>query len=109
MALCLGTAALDAHRPPLEAQQIAVERRSYHAARLVQRLRTAMTRGLKMTFRMTLMVCAALTVSACDHPMFHQDRPGGSDYRGYQPSYAAPHQEMPTSGAPAPSESYDRT
>jgi len=41
--------------------------------------------------------------------MLHQDRPGGSDYRGYQPSYAAPAQQMPTYEPPAPSESYDRT
>jgi len=63
-----------------------------------------------MKFRMTmaLMACAALTVSACDHPMLHQDRPGGSDYRGYQPSYAAPPQQMPTYEPPAPLESYDR-
>jgi hypothetical protein len=64
-----------------------------------------------MKFRMTmaLVACAALTVSACDHPMLHQDRPGGSDYRGYQPSHAAPPQQMPTYEPPAPSESYDRT
>jgi hypothetical protein len=61
-----------------------------------------------MKFRMTLMACAALTVSACDHPMLHQDRPGGSDYRGYQPSYAAPSQQMPTYEPPASSETYDR-
>jgi hypothetical protein len=57
---------------------------------------------------MAFAACALLAVSACDHPMFHQDRPGGSDYRGYQPSYNAPPAQLPGSEPPASSESYDR-
>ncbi len=60
-------------------------------------------------------VCVVLAVSACDHPMFHQDRPGGSDYRGYQPSYQEPQPSYngpagptPSYDPPAASETYDR-
>lgn len=60
-------------------------------------------------------VCLVLAVSACDHPMFHQDRPGGSDYRGYQPSYQeaqpsydGPAGPTPSYDPPAASETYDR-
>ena len=68
-----------------------------------------------MNPRMALLACAVLSVSACDHPMFHQDRPGGSDFQGYQPSYQnaqpsynAPPAQMPAYEAPASSETYDR-
>jgi hypothetical protein len=47
--------------------------------------------------------------------MFHQDRPGGSDYRGYQPSYQEPQpsydgpaEPTPSYDPPAASETYDR-
>jgi hypothetical protein len=47
--------------------------------------------------------------------MFHQDRPGGSDYRGYQPSYQesqpsynAPAEQVPAYEPPASPEGYDR-
>jgi hypothetical protein len=60
-------------------------------------------------------VCGLLAVSACDDPMFHQDRPGGSDYRGYQPSYQEPQPsyngpagQAPSYDPPAASETYDR-
>jgi hypothetical protein len=60
-------------------------------------------------------VFVLLAVSACDHPMFHQDRPGGSDYRGYQPSYQEPEPsyngsagQTPSYDPPAASETYDR-
>jgi len=62
-----------------------------------------------MKLRMVFVACAALTLSACDHPMFHQDRPGGSDYQGYQPSYAPPPAQTPAYEPPASSENYDRT
>ena len=68
-----------------------------------------------MNARMVFVTCAVLAVSACDHPMFHQDRPGGSDYQGYQPSYQEsqpsynpPAGQMPAYEPPASSESYDR-
>jgi hypothetical protein len=56
-----------------------------------------------MNPRVAYVAFAVLAVSACDHPMLHQDRPGGSDYRGYQPSYqeSPPRYDAPPGQVPA--------